>query len=94
MSLATTAGFLLVEALHIPFGYWATMATLLILQPSVSTTWPRGIGQVAGSVLGAVLAVLIGTAVRTPAGDFAGGVSPDRRHHGFAPRRLQPACCS
>ena len=26
-----------------------------------------------------------------PAGNFAGGVSPDCRHHGFAPRQLQPA---
>ena len=68
VSLATTAGFLLVEALHIPFGYWATMATLLILQPSVSTTWPRGIERVAGSVLGAVLAVLIGLVIHTPLG--------------------------
>src|SRR5471032_655420 len=66
VSLATTAGFLLVEMLHIPFGYWATMATLLILQPSVSTTWPRGIERVAGSVLGALLAVLIGIVIHTP----------------------------
>ena len=66
VSLATTSGFLLVELLQIPFGYWATMATLLILQPSVSTTWPRGMERVAGSILGALLAVLIGLVIHTP----------------------------
>ena len=66
VALTTTTGFLLVELLHIPFGYWATMATLLILQPSVSTTWPRGIERVAGSILGALLAVLIGLVIHTP----------------------------
>ena len=66
VALTTTTAFLLVELLRIPFGYWATMATLLILQPSVSTTWPRGIERVAGSILGALLAVLIGLVIHTP----------------------------
>ncbi|OBV39069.1 putative membrane protein YccC [Janthinobacterium psychrotolerans] len=66
VALTTTSAFLLVELLRIPFGYWATMATLLILQPSVSTTWPRGIERVAGSIAGALLAVLIGLVIHTP----------------------------
>ena len=66
VALATTTGFALVAWLQIPFGYWATMATLLILQPSVASTWPRGIERVTGSVLGALLAVLIGLAIQTP----------------------------
>jgi len=66
VALATTTGFVLVAWLQIPFGYWATMATLLILQPSVASTWPRGIERVTGSVLGALLAVLIGLAIQTP----------------------------
>lgn len=68
VGLATLAAFLLVTALQVPFGYWATMATLLILQPSVATTWPRGIERVAGSVVGALLAVLIGLGIDSPLG--------------------------
>ncbi|CDG85161.1 FUSC family protein [Janthinobacterium agaricidamnosum] len=66
VGLATLAAFLVTVIFKVPFGYWATMATLLIMQPSVATTWPRGIERVAGSMLGALLAVLIGLAVQSP----------------------------
>jgi uncharacterized membrane protein YccC len=64
----TTAGFLVIRALGLPFGYWATMATLLILQPSIAATWPRSIERAAGSIVGGVLAAAIGYAIHTPLG--------------------------
>jgi uncharacterized membrane protein YccC len=66
LGMATTAAFLVVRMLHLPFGYWATMATLLILQPSIETTWPRGVERAAGSTAGAALAVVVGFLVHTP----------------------------
>ncbi|BEV15594.1 FUSC family protein [Herbaspirillum sp. DW155] len=66
LGTAATLVFLIVRALHLPFGYWATMATLLILQPSVATTWPRSVERGVGSILGAILAIAIGCAVHTP----------------------------
>jgi uncharacterized membrane protein YccC len=68
VGIAVTAGFAIVRALHLPFGYWATMATLLILQPSIASTWPRSIERTAGSVVGALLAAAIGLAVHSPLG--------------------------
>jgi uncharacterized membrane protein YgaE (UPF0421/DUF939 family) len=68
VGIAVTAGFAIVRALHLPFGYWATMATLLILQPSIASTWPRSIERAAGSVVGALLAAAIGLAVHSPIG--------------------------
>lgn len=65
---ATTAAFLIVGALRVPFGYWATMATLLILQPSIGTTWPRAIERAVGSIVGALLAALIGMLIDSPLG--------------------------
>jgi uncharacterized membrane protein YccC len=66
LGTATTAAFVVVRLLHLPFGYWATMATLLILQPSIATTWLRGIERAAGSTVGAALAVFICFLVHTP----------------------------
>jgi uncharacterized membrane protein YccC len=64
--VATTVGFLAVRALHLPFGYWATMAILLILQPSIATTWPRSLERAAGSVIGGLIAAVIGVVVHSP----------------------------
>jgi uncharacterized membrane protein YccC len=53
LALATTTAFLAVHALKLPFGYWATMATLLILQPSRDASMPRMIERALGTALGA-----------------------------------------
>jgi uncharacterized membrane protein YccC len=68
VGIATTAAFLIMHLGHIPFGYWATMATLLVMQPSAVSTWPRSVERAVGSVLGACLAAVIGLVVHTPLG--------------------------
>ncbi|MCX4158920.1 MULTISPECIES: FUSC family protein [Paraburkholderia] len=68
VGVTTTAGFLVIRALGLPFGYWATMATLLILQPSIAATWPRSIERAAGSIVGGLLAAVIGYAIHSPLG--------------------------
>ena len=66
LAVATTVTYIIVREMGVPFGYWATMATVLILQPTVASTWPRAAERVAGSALGAVLAAAIATVARTP----------------------------
>ena len=68
VGVAVTAGFMIVRDLHLPFGYWATMAILLILQPSIASTWPRSIERAAGSIVGGLLAAAIGFAIHSPIG--------------------------
>nr|WKF58716.1 Inner membrane protein YccS [Paraburkholderia busanensis] len=68
VGVTTTVGFLVIRALGLPFGYWATMATLLILQPSIAATWPRSIERAAGSIVGGLLAAAIGYAIHSPLG--------------------------
>lgn len=64
--VATTIGFLAVRALHLPSGYWATMAILLILQPSIATTLPRSLERAAGSIIGGLIAAVIGLTIHSP----------------------------
>ncbi|MGV2290059.1 FUSC family protein [Trinickia sp. YCB016] len=66
LAVATTAAYATVKLLHMPSGYWATMATLLVLQPSNGNTWMRGFERAAGSAAGAALAAAIGSLVQTP----------------------------
>ncbi|OAJ51358.1 hypothetical protein A6V36_15510 [Paraburkholderia ginsengiterrae] len=68
VGVTTTTGFLIIRALGLPFGYWATMAALLILQPSIGATWPRSIERAAGSIVGGVLAAALGYAIHSPLG--------------------------
>ena len=68
VGVAATLGFMIVRVLHVPFGYWATMAILLILQPSIAGTWPRSIERAAGSIAGGLLAAAIGLAIHAPIG--------------------------
>lgn len=68
VGIAVTVGFMIVRVLQLPFGYWATMATLLILQPSIAGTWPRSIERAAGSIAGGLLAAGIGWLIHAPVG--------------------------
>lgn len=68
LALATVAAFLAVHWLHLPFGYWATMATLLILQPSRDASMPRMVERALGTALGAMLASVIGLLIHSSMG--------------------------
>ncbi|WP_144445661.1 FUSC family protein [Inquilinus limosus] len=65
-AVATTAAVLLSHALGFAYSYWMAIATVLVLQPSVATTWPRALERAVGSVLGGVLAALLGLVLHTP----------------------------
>lgn len=66
VGVAATVAFITVRLLHLNFGYWATMATLLILQPSIAGSWPRSMERAVGSVVGGLMAAGIGLAVHSP----------------------------
>jgi uncharacterized membrane protein YccC len=63
---ATGLTYLLVHWLDLPFGYWATMATILVLQPSIADSWKRSMERGIGSVLGSLLAVLLCLFIHSP----------------------------
>ncbi|HZG21048.1 MAG TPA: FUSC family protein [Herbaspirillum sp.] len=65
---AAGATYLIVHLLELPFGYWATMATMLVMQPSISDSWSRSMERAVGSVVGGVLAVVVCLLVHSPLG--------------------------
>lgn len=66
LGIATTLTYLTIHTLHLPLGYWATMAVLLILQPSASGTLPRSFQRAAGTTIGTIFALAIGALAQTP----------------------------
>jgi hypothetical protein len=66
LGIATTVAYLMVHMLQLPYGYWATMAVLLILQPSASGTLPRSMERAVGTVIGTVIAIAISGLATSP----------------------------
>ncbi|WP_339115402.1 FUSC family protein [Thioclava sp. GXIMD2076] len=56
LTVAVVATYLICVTLEMQYFYWATMATIVVLQPALSTTWPRMLERVLGSIAGGLLA--------------------------------------
>jgi len=65
-AVAAGTTYLLVHLLGLPFGYWATMATMLVMQPSIADSWTRSMERAIGSIVGGVLAVLLCLLIHSP----------------------------
>ena len=65
-SVAAGATYLIVHLLELPFGYWATMATMLVMQPTIADSWSRSLERAIGSVVGGALAVLLSLFIHSP----------------------------
>ena len=59
VTVAVAVAYLLVAWLNLTFSYWATMATVMVMQPLAETTWPRSLERILGSVGGGMLAALL-----------------------------------
>ena len=54
------------SALHLPFGYWATVAVVVVMQPEMAATFPRMLERIVGSSVGGIAAALIYTVLPSP----------------------------
>jgi uncharacterized membrane protein YccC len=66
MAIATAGTLLLVHALALEHGYWATLTCLVIMQPHGAATWTKALQRVLGTILGAGLATLVASLVHAP----------------------------
>ncbi|MDL2410595.1 FUSC family protein [Rhizobium calliandrae] len=58
-SIGVVTAYAITIRLDLSFSYWATMATVVVLQPFAATTWPRTVERMAGSVAGGFLAAAL-----------------------------------
>jgi uncharacterized membrane protein YccC len=65
MGIAAALAMWLSFALDLTRGYWATITTLIVLQPYTGATMRKTLQRVGGSVLGGVLAAALAVAART-----------------------------
>jgi len=66
--IAVTVGLarLVIGIFDLPYGYWATVAVIVVMQPSLSITWPRMVERVIGSISGGFLATALVALLPTP----------------------------
>src|SRR5262249_6952731 len=66
MSLSTAAAVFLMGALHLSRGYWTTLTCLVILQPHGIVTLAKALQRVAGTIVGAGIAIVAATWIHDP----------------------------
>ena len=55
-----------ISALHLPFGYWATVAVVVVMQPETVATFPRMLERMVGSSIGGIGAALLYAVLPSP----------------------------
>jgi uncharacterized membrane protein YccC len=66
MAIATAGTLLIVRALRLEHGYWATLTCLVIMQPHGAATWTKALQRVLGTLLGAGVATVVASLVHDP----------------------------
>jgi uncharacterized membrane protein YccC len=64
-AIAVVVAFAAAEQLDLAYSYWATMATVVVMQPAASATWPRSVERMLGSVGGGLIAALLAAILPT-----------------------------
>jgi uncharacterized membrane protein YccC len=59
LAVTLTSTTALYHTLSLPRGYWISLTALIVLKPDFQETVARGVGRVAGTVLGATLATVV-----------------------------------
>lgn len=58
-ALAATATLLLTQLLGLPYGYWAVISTIIVMQSSLGGSILAGVRRVVGTTLGAFVGILV-----------------------------------
>jgi uncharacterized membrane protein YccC len=58
-AIAVVISYAIASSLNLTFSYWATVATVVVVQPETALVWQRSIERVLGSIAGGLLAALL-----------------------------------
>ncbi|GAA0422411.1 FUSC family protein [Streptomyces luteireticuli] len=61
VAVVASAGYVLGAALPLGHGYWAPMASVMVMRPDFAQTYSRGVARFAGTVVGVLLAAALAT---------------------------------
>lgn len=59
MSIALTAGYLIIQAFQLSLGYWIILTTLFVCQPNFSATKQRIVLRIVGTIMGLLIGALL-----------------------------------
>jgi YccS/YhfK family integral membrane protein len=71
LSVALTAGYILLHLLNLPQGYWVMLTTVFVCQPNFSTTWRRMGQRIVGTLIGLLAVSLFISAFPLPLAQLA-----------------------
>ena len=71
LSAVAAVGYLLGAALPLGHGYWAPLASVMVMRPNFTQTYERGYGRFAGSLVGVALATAVTQAAHPGTYTFA-----------------------
>ncbi|WP_273795200.1 FUSC family protein [Brucella intermedia] len=66
LAVAVVVAYGTAAALGLPFSYWTTMATVVVMQPASGETWPRSLERMLGSIVGGLFAALLASIAQPP----------------------------
>ena len=66
MAVAVVVTYTIAAQWDLAYSYWATMATVVVLQPLAAITWPRSIERMLGSIAGGLFAAALTIALPGP----------------------------
>lgn len=66
VGLVTAAATALVRAIGLERGYWVTLTAVIILQPSMGSTYVKALQRVVGTVIGGALTAALASVLHTP----------------------------
>jgi uncharacterized membrane protein YccC len=60
------AAYVVTKLLALPYGYWAGVGAVVVMQPNAEAAWPRVLERIVGSVVGGLAAAALASALSAP----------------------------